>query len=90
MNLNLMEALQTQTTFFQVELRVLSFGCCGGRGGGAEGGGEVNSGIQFTTVLGGSSRICAIPASTRTRWANERSSIGKLTSLCFPTGQTFQ
>ena len=87
MNLNLMEALQTQTTFFQVELRVLSFGCCGGRGGG---GGEVNSGIQFTTVLGGSSRICAIPASTRTRWANERSSIGKLTSLCFLTGQTFQ
>lgn len=40
MNLNLMEALQTQTTFFQVELRVLSFGCCGGRGGGAEGGGS--------------------------------------------------
>lgn len=34
MNLNLMEALQTQTTFFQVEFRVLSFGCCGGRGGG--------------------------------------------------------
>lgn len=34
MNLNLMEALQTQTTFFQVELRVLSFGCCEGRGGG--------------------------------------------------------
>ena len=40
MNLNLMEALQTQTTFFQVELRVLSFGCCAGRGGGAEGGGS--------------------------------------------------
>ena len=40
MNLNLMEALQTQTTFFQVELRVLSFGCCGGRGRGAEGGGS--------------------------------------------------
>ena len=44
MNLNLMEALQTQTTFFQVELRVLSFGCCGGRGGG--GGSEVGYSIH--------------------------------------------
>ena len=46
MNLNLMEALQTQTTFFQVELRVLSFGCCGGRGGGG-GGSEFGYSIHY-------------------------------------------